>query len=32
MILGEGSPHVTNAPNEERLRAWDAIAEKRLGP
>jgi para-nitrobenzyl esterase len=32
MILGDGNPHVVNAPNETRLRAWDAMAERRLGP
>jgi para-nitrobenzyl esterase len=32
MILGDGAPHVVELPNEARLRAWDAVAERRLGP
>jgi para-nitrobenzyl esterase len=32
MILGDGAPHLVDAPNEKRLRAWDPIAERRLGP
>jgi hypothetical protein len=32
MIFGDGTPHLANAPNEERLRAWDAMPERRVGP
>ena len=32
MIVGDGAPHVAHAPNEARLRSWDAIAECKLGP
>ena len=32
MIFGDGTPHLANAPNEERLRAWDAMSERRIGP
>jgi carboxylesterase type B len=32
MILGDGAPHAIDAPNEERLRAWDAMPERRIGP
>lgn len=32
MIFGDGAPHAVERPEESRLRAWDGIAEKRLGP
>ncbi len=32
MIFGDGNPHAVQKPNEARLRAWDAVAERRLGP
>ncbi|HWU26043.1 MAG TPA: carboxylesterase/lipase family protein [Rhizomicrobium sp.] len=32
MIFGDGPPHVMGQPNERRLRSWDGIAEKWLGP
>jgi para-nitrobenzyl esterase len=32
MIFGDGAPHAVQKPNETRLRAWDAMAERRLGP
>ncbi len=32
MIFGDGAPHLVQRPNEARLRAWDTIAERRLGP
>ena len=32
MIFGDGAPHSVERPNEQRLRAWDAIPERRLGP
>lgn len=32
MIFGDGAPHIANAPNEERLRSWDALPERRVGP
>jgi para-nitrobenzyl esterase len=32
MIFGDGAPHLVNAPNEERLRAWDTMPERRIGP
>jgi para-nitrobenzyl esterase len=32
MIFGDGEPHAVQKPNEARLRAWDAIAERRVGP
>jgi len=32
MILGDGAPHLVNAPNEQRLRAWDNMPERRIGP
>lgn len=32
MIFGDGDPHVANAPEEARRRAWDVIPEDRIGP
>jgi len=32
MILGDGAPSLVNAPNEQRLRAWDGMPERRIGP
>ncbi len=32
MIFGDGAPHMTAAPNEERRRAWSAIAADKIGP
>jgi len=32
MIFGDGVPHIARAPNAERLRVWDDIPERRLGP
>jgi para-nitrobenzyl esterase len=32
MIFGDGAPHLVNTPNEQRLRAWDKMPERRLGP
>src|SRR5271154_4372832 len=32
VIFGDGTPYLVNAPNEQRLRAWDAISERRIGP
>jgi hypothetical protein len=32
MIFGDGAPHAVQKPNEARLRAWDAMPERRLGP
>ena len=32
MILGDGPPHAVGAPHEERRKAWDAVAEARIGP
>jgi len=32
MILGDGAPHIVQQPNEARLRAWDPIVERRVGP
>jgi len=32
MIFGDGAPYLVNAPNEERLRAWDTMPERRIGP
>lgn len=32
MIFGDGVPHVVDAPNETRRKAWDNISERRLGP
>ncbi|HKD20716.1 MAG TPA: carboxylesterase family protein [Rhizomicrobium sp.] len=32
MILGDGAPHIVQQPNEARLRAWDPIVERRIGP
>jgi para-nitrobenzyl esterase len=32
MIFGDGAPHVVHAPNEARLRSWDAAPERRVGP
>jgi para-nitrobenzyl esterase len=32
MIFGDGDPHVLRAPNEERIRAWDAVPERKIGP
>jgi para-nitrobenzyl esterase len=32
MMLGDGDPHVVNAPDDMRRAAWDAVAEDRIGP
>ena len=32
MMLGDGNPHVVNAPNDDRRKAWDAIPEDKIGP
>ncbi|MDE3114029.1 MAG: carboxylesterase/lipase family protein [Pseudomonadota bacterium] len=32
MILGDGAPHLVDAPNEARRQAWVPIPERRLGP
>jgi para-nitrobenzyl esterase len=32
MIFGDGAPHLVNEPNERRLRAWDKMPERRIGP
>ncbi len=32
MIFGDGAPHLSHAPNEARLRAWDGVPEHILGP
>jgi para-nitrobenzyl esterase len=32
MIFGDGDPHVLRAPNEERIRAWDTVPERKIGP
>ena len=32
VIFGDGAPHLVNAPEEQRLRAWDGIPERRFGP
>jgi len=32
MIFGDGPPHAVSAPHEERRKAWDAVAEARIGP
>ncbi|HTW35028.1 MAG TPA: carboxylesterase/lipase family protein [Rhizomicrobium sp.] len=32
MIFGDGAPHLVNAPNGRRLRAWDKMPERRVGP
>jgi para-nitrobenzyl esterase len=31
MIFGDGDPHTLRAPNEERIRAWDAVPERKIG-
>jgi para-nitrobenzyl esterase len=31
MIFGDGPPHVVNAPNEARRKAWDKVSERKLG-
>jgi para-nitrobenzyl esterase len=31
MIFGDGPPHVAQAPDEARRKAWDSIAEERIG-
>jgi para-nitrobenzyl esterase len=31
LIFGDGAPHIMHTPNETRLRAWDAIPERKLG-
>jgi len=31
MIFGDGDPHVVDAPDDARRKAWDAIAEDRVG-
>ena len=32
MILGDGDPHVKNAPDDARRAVWDTIPEERIGP
>jgi para-nitrobenzyl esterase len=32
MILGDGPPHLAATPDETRLRAWDNVPERKLGP
>ncbi len=32
MIFGDAMPHIVERPDEARLRIWDRIAERRLGP
>jgi para-nitrobenzyl esterase len=32
MIFGDGDPHVVDAPDEARRKAWDAVPEDRIGP
>jgi para-nitrobenzyl esterase len=32
MMLGDGDPHVANAPDERRRQMWDIIPEDRIGP
>ncbi len=32
MIFGDGPPRLVERPDEARLRIWDRIAERRLGP
>ena len=32
MIFGDGAPHLVQTPNEQRLRAWDNMPERRIGP
>jgi para-nitrobenzyl esterase len=32
MIFGDGQPHTTSAPNEERRRAWENVPAVKIGP
>ena len=32
MIFGDGPPHLAATPDETRLRAWDKVPERKLGP
>ncbi len=32
MIFGDGEPHLAATPDEARLRAWDKVPERKLGP
>jgi len=32
MIFGDGAPHLAATPDESRLRAWDKLPERKLGP
>jgi len=32
MIFGNGEPHLATLPDEARLRAWDNVPERKLGP
>jgi para-nitrobenzyl esterase len=32
MMLGAGDPHVANAPEDFRRKAWDAVREEKIGP
>jgi len=32
MTLGNGDPHVTNAPDDDRRKAWDVIPDGNVGP
>ena len=32
VIFGDGPPRLGHQPNEERLRAWDKMPERRVGP
>jgi para-nitrobenzyl esterase len=32
MIFGDGAPHLADAPNEARRKAWSEIPETAIGP
>lgn len=32
MIFGDGAPRIAHAPGDERLRVWDQIPERKIGP
>ena len=32
VIFGDGAPHLASLPDEARLRAWDNVPERKLGP
>jgi hypothetical protein len=32
MMFGDGAPHMSSAPNEDRRKAWDKVPAAKIGP